>query len=85
MTRHEGAICYQPELSETGTPYMAARSSPPAHARRSVRRVPPTSPTARDEGARLIPLDPHPDYLAFSKINYYLSLADKLLKNKPLR
>jgi len=45
-----------------------------------VRRIPPTQPAARDEGPRLISLDavthePKPTQ------DYYLTLADKLLKN----
>jgi hypothetical protein len=40
-----------------------------------------SSPEARDEGPRLIPLDKQPEDSGFGPFNDYLDLADTLLKN----
>ena len=48
-----------------------------------VRRIPPTQPAARDEGPRLISLDGLSHETKPTQ-DYYLTLADKLLKNKKI-
>ena len=44
---------------------------------RTLSRIPPTEPAARDEGPRLIPLDQRPREP--SRLEHYLELADTAL------
>ena len=61
---------------------LISPAGPFAPTRRSVRRLPPSSADAKNEGPRLIPLDKQPEDLGFGRFNYYLDLANRLLKNK---
>lgn len=61
---------------------MKSRVSPPRSKskklRRNVKRLPPTSPAARDEGPRLLPLDDRAKEP--SRLEHYLDLADAALR-----
>jgi hypothetical protein len=48
--------------------------------KKAVRRIPPTTPEARDEGPRLIPLDKKQDDSPAKTSAYYAHLAEKLLR-----
>ena len=48
--------------------------------KKTVRRIPPTTPEARDEGPRLIPLDKKEDDSPAKTSEYYAQLAEKLLR-----
>ena len=49
--------------------------------KKAVRRIPPTKPSARDEGPRLIPLAEKQDTPAKTS-EYYAHLAEKLLRTQ---
>src|ERR1700740_1781412 len=51
---------------------------------RTVRKLSPEQPAARDEGPRLIPLGPAKD-AGLGRIEHYLDLADQALGHKPVR
>ena len=48
--------------------------------KKAVRRIPPTTPEARDEGPRLIPLDKKQEDSPAKTGEYYARLAEKLLR-----
>jgi hypothetical protein len=55
----------------------------PSRKRKLVKILSPKNPEARDEGPRLIPLDDrHIKGSASSRMDHYLSLADKMLGMK---
>ncbi len=54
----------------------------PSRKKKLVKILSPKNPEARDEGPRLIPLDDHHDIPTSSRMDYYLSLADKMLGAK---
>lgn len=51
---------------------------------RTVRKLSPEQPAARDEGPRLIPLGPAKD-AGLGRIEHYLDLADQALGHAPLK
>jgi hypothetical protein len=56
-------------------------SPPQSRKKKLVKILSPKNPEARDEGPRLIPLDDQ-DVPTSSRLDYYLSLADKMLGAK---
>jgi hypothetical protein len=48
--------------------------------KKAVRRIPPTTPEARDEGPRLLPLDEKKEDGPAKTSAYYAQLAEKLLR-----
>jgi len=48
--------------------------------KKAVRRIPLTTPEARDEGPRLIPLDKKQEDSPAKTSEYYARLAEKLLR-----
>jgi hypothetical protein len=56
---------------------LAKKSKTERKVKSGVRRLPPTSPAARDEGPRLVPL-PEPGGEP-SRLEHYLALADSAL------
>ncbi|MGH9513441.1 MAG: hypothetical protein ACRD2U_15025 [Terriglobales bacterium] len=52
----------------------------PSRKKKVIKILSPNNPEARDEGPRLIPLDDRPTQTpTSSRVDYYLSLADKMI------
>lgn len=61
---------------------MRPKPTPSRNKKEKLKRIPPSSESARDEGPRLIPLDEHSKEP--SRLEHYLELADTALGLKRL-